>query len=226
MAEGSDPASASADCAQLAPLVDSEFLETLRELVGAASYWSEIGHRFSAAFLSAERNFRLNDEEKKRFEIARRTLSEDPMDWARLAIAVHPLILQAYVDRDLTFREVIEITNSTALGCTGLHRVILLGVAAANARDAIRKKPRNRRRPQYPLALKHVAVGIVIELKERLALPLNSENGDSVLARAVDWIAATGLFAKPPSRKTIHEWYLARLKELGTAAPRGRPRKG
>jgi hypothetical protein len=226
MAQDSDSA-AIAESAQLGALLDSDALETLREVGRTAGYWPEIARSASADAASAERNFHLNEEEQKRLEIAQRTMVRDPMYWARLAVATHQFILQAYIDRDLTFRELIEVTNSTALGCSAAHRVTMLGIAAATARDAVRKRPRNRRAPQYPLALKHVAVVIVIELKEQMAwLPLNSEKGDSVLARAVEWIRAAGFFAKPPSRKTLHEWYVARLRELGTAAPRGRPRKG
>lgn len=225
MAEGSESALATADPAHPGELFDSATLEAIREIVAAATYWSDFARSASAVAAKADRNFGLNNKERKRLERAQQ-MFPDPTYWDRLAVAVHPFIFQAYIDRDITLPQLIEITNSTALGCSTILRLMMLGVVAASSRDVVRKSPHNRRPPQYPLALKRVAVAVAITLKELVPeLPLNSEEGDSVLATTVEWIGVTGLFAKAPSRKTLHEWYLARQRESGSASPRGRPRK-
>jgi hypothetical protein len=48
-----------------------------------------------------------------RLEIAHKILLQNPNYWARLAVATHPYVLRAYIDRDLSFRELIETQAST-----------------------------------------------------------------------------------------------------------------
>lgn len=170
--------------------------------------------------MSLDEIFPLTEEEKNRLARLPGPASTD--DWLVTAKSLQRNLIQAYADRAITFRRLMEVVRSTSLGCTTQNRVTLLGVAAETA---LRTKPslplRNGKRPRYPMALKIAAVDMVERIRELSP----DANLLPCLELAVQWIEVLRLFTVPPNVRTLNRWYIERRSALGRGTPRGRPRK-
>ncbi len=145
-----------------------------------------------------------------------------PADWQAFAMTINRNLIEAYANRDIKFRRLMELAHTTSLGCSARFRLNLLGLTAAQGLGTKQNVPhRNGKRPRYPAPLKIVAVDMVERIKERSP----GTNLPRCIEQAIQWLEVVRLFSTPPNVRTVQGWYTERRKRLGRGTPQGRPRK-